>query len=114
MIGNLLKAVLDAADEDGVDVRADPARRRRTRSLDDRGGPGEGRRATSAARLDDGRANLAAGTTWLWASPKMVDAVDVLFVDEAGQISLANVVAIAARDRRASSCSATRSSSTSR
>ena len=24
------------------------------------------------ARLDDGRANLAAGTSWLWASPKMV------------------------------------------
>ncbi len=46
------------------------------------------------ARLDDGRANLAAGTPWLWASSKMVDAVDVLFVDEAGQISLANVVAI--------------------
>ena len=47
------------------------------------------------ARLDDGRANLAAGTSWLWASPKMADSVDVLFVDEAGQISLANVIAVA-------------------
>ena len=54
---------------------------------------------TSATQLDDGRANLAAGTTWLWVSAKMPGAVDVLFVDEAGQISLANVVAIARRDR---------------
>ena len=46
------------------------------------------------ARLRDGRANVAAGTPWLWASSKMAGAVDVLFVDEAGQISLANVVAI--------------------
>jgi uncharacterized protein len=45
-------------------------------------------------RLEDGRANLAAGTPWLWASSKMTGAVDVLFVDEGGQISLANVVAI--------------------
>ncbi len=46
-------------------------------------------------RLDDGRANLAAGTSWLWVSAKQTAAVDVLFVDEAGQISLANVVAMA-------------------
>jgi len=45
--------------------------------------------------VDDGRANLAAGTAWLWASPRMVASVDVLFVDEAGQISLANVLAMA-------------------
>jgi uncharacterized protein len=47
------------------------------------------------ARLDSGQSNLAAGTTWLWASRRMIDAVDVLFVDEAGQISLANVTAVA-------------------
>jgi uncharacterized protein len=46
-------------------------------------------------RLDSGLSNLAAGTTWLWATTRMVDAVDVLVVDEAGQISLANVVAVA-------------------
>jgi predicted RecB family nuclease len=46
------------------------------------------------ARLDDGRANVAAGTSWLWASSKMAGAVDVLVVDEAGQISLANVLAV--------------------
>jgi uncharacterized protein len=38
-------------------------------------------------------AQIAAGTVWLWARPEMADAVDVLFVDEAGQMSLANVLA---------------------
>jgi len=37
---------------------------------------------------------IAAGTPWLWARADMRDSVDVLFVDEAGQMSLANVVAI--------------------
>jgi predicted RecB family nuclease len=39
-------------------------------------------------------ASVAAGTAWLWASPEMANSVDVLFVDEAGQMSLANVLAI--------------------
>jgi len=37
---------------------------------------------------------LAAGTLWLWARDDMAGAVDVLFVDEAGQMSLANVLAV--------------------
>ncbi len=37
---------------------------------------------------------MAAGTAWLWASAEMANSVDVLFVDEAGQMSLANVLAI--------------------
>jgi len=37
---------------------------------------------------------VAAGTAWLWASAEMTNSVDVLFVDEAGQMSLANVLAI--------------------
>ena len=35
------------------------------------GRPGEGRRRRPRSQLDDGRANLAAGTSWLWASPKI-------------------------------------------
>jgi predicted RecB family nuclease len=94
VIGNLLNAVLEAAVTEGVDVRPvqkgdvgqvldDP---RVTRAKD----AGE-----ILARLGDGRANLAAGTSWVWTSAKLRDAVDVLFIDEAGQISLANVVAMA-------------------
>jgi len=45
-------------------------------------------------RLRDGRAQVGAGTAWLWARPEFESAVDVLFVDEAGQMSLANVLAV--------------------
>ena len=44
-------------------------------------------------RLRDGRAQVLGGTQWLWARPEALGAVDVLFVDEAGQMSLANVLA---------------------
>jgi uncharacterized protein len=40
-------------------------------------------------------ANVAAGTSWLWAREDMAGTVDVLFVDEAGQMSLANALACA-------------------
>lgn len=44
--------------------------------------------------LNDGEIDILGGTAWLWARPNMADAVDVLFVDEAGQVSLANAVAV--------------------
>jgi predicted RecB family nuclease len=43
--------------------------------------------------LADG-ATVAAGTAWLFARPAMAGAVDALFVDEAGQMSLANLMAM--------------------
>jgi uncharacterized protein len=94
VIGNLLSAVLTAAELEGVDVR--PVQRGDVGQVlaDDR--VTRGKDATDIrARLDDGRANLAAGTSWLWTTSRMIESVDVLFVDEAGQISLANVVAMA-------------------
>ena len=45
-------------------------------------------------RLRDGELDVAAGTTWLWARAGMAASVDTLFVDEAGQLSLANVLAV--------------------
>lgn len=43
---------------------------------------------------------LVAGTAWLFASPELDQAFDYLFIDEAGQVGLANVVAmgVAARN----------------
>jgi hypothetical protein len=38
--------------------------------------------------------DLAGGTAWLWARPEFNEAVDVLFVDEAAQMCLANVLAV--------------------
>jgi uncharacterized protein len=93
VIGNLLAEVLRAGDKEGVDVRPiqhgqphqvlEDERVVRAKDADD-----------VRHRLEDGRSNLAAGTSWLWASSKVGAAIDVLFVDEAGQISLANVLSM--------------------
>ncbi len=50
--------------------------------------------AALAALQGNGRI-VVAGTAWLWAREDLSRAVDVLFVDEAGQISLANALAVA-------------------
>ena len=39
-------------------------------------------------------ADVAGGTAWLWASPDAAGSVDVLFIDEAAQMALANVLAV--------------------
>ncbi|MGI8732796.1 MAG: TM0106 family RecB-like putative nuclease [Pyrinomonadaceae bacterium] len=45
-------------------------------------------------KLRTGEAQVAAGTAWLWSREEMAGSVDVLFIDEAGQMSLANVLAV--------------------
>jgi uncharacterized protein len=46
--------------------------------------------------LTEGQINVLGGTAWLWARGEFEQSVDVLFVDEAGQMALANVLAVAA------------------
>jgi uncharacterized protein len=91
VIRNLLDAVMKASVEQGISVRCvhkvtnksnDPSL---VEEVTDNG--------TALTRLRDGRANVLGGTPWLWARPDAIEAVDVLFVDEAGQMSLANVLA---------------------
>jgi uncharacterized protein len=50
---------------------------------------GEARDALRAAEVD-----VMGGTQWFWADRDLEDSVDVLFVDEAGQMSLAGVLAV--------------------
>ena len=45
--------------------------------------------------LEAGEVRLAAGTAWLWSREEFTGALDVLFIDEAGQFSLANALAVA-------------------
>jgi uncharacterized protein len=40
--------------------------------------------------------SLLGGTAWLWARSEFRDSVEVLFIDEAGQMSLADVLAVSA------------------
>jgi len=44
-------------------------------------------------------AALIAGTAWLFARPELDQQLDILFVDEAGQVALANLVAMATSAR---------------
>jgi uncharacterized protein len=44
-------------------------------------------------------AQLLAGTAWLFADPVLEGRIDYLFVDEAGQVSLANLMAVATSAR---------------
>ena len=88
VIGNLIKAVLDAGQARVIQkAKADEAfDHSSVRQTDDNG---EVVRAVAAGEVD-----VVAGTPWLWARDDMAGSVDTLFVDEAGQVSLANVVAV--------------------
>ncbi len=93
VIANLLKAILKAADGYGTTVIALQRTDAETLIHDPRV------RQVETNQIPDGLAegaNLVAGTGWVFANEKIHDAVDALFVDEAGQISLANVVAMSA------------------
>jgi uncharacterized protein len=50
--------------------------------------------AEDNALLVDPDLDLVAGTSWLFARPDMAERVDTLFVDEAGQFALADVIAV--------------------
>ncbi|GAB95056.1 putative RecB family nuclease [Kineosphaera limosa] len=56
---------------------------------------GEPDSAAIVAALGDGQIRLVGGTAWLWAREEFAESVDVLVIDEAGQFSLANAVAVA-------------------
>lgn len=91
VIRNLLNAVLEAAAEAGQSVRCIQ------KAEDDE----EDQPPLTFADSNDavfaalhGSCDVAAGTAWLWARPEARDCVDVLFVDEAAQMSLANVLAV--------------------
>ena len=46
-------------------------------------------------RAENGTDTLISGTRWLFSRPGMIDRLDYLFIDEAGQTSLADAVAVA-------------------
>ncbi len=100
-ISNLLEAVasaLDARPEPGLGPWRTPRVLQRADETDDHAGTlpfvtlaGNG---DIARALSDRVVDVVAGTSWVFARPEFDGALDVLFVDEAGQMSAANVVAI--------------------
>jgi uncharacterized protein len=92
-ITNLVDAAIAAAALEDLDLRVIQ------KGTIDAGSRAPGVTLTSesshvAPALVAGTHQLAAGTSWLFARPDMAGVLDVLFVDEAGQVSLADVVAI--------------------
>jgi len=90
----VIKAVLSKVAERASDIRmlhiedAD--------SPDDANAPFEFSKdyARIRARLDAGQLDVVGGTSWAWVTDRLEHSVDVLVVDEAGQMSLANVLAV--------------------
>ena len=90
VIRNLIEATIKAADELGIElqccqkagqVEAPQHRLSFAKSNED-----------LFAALRTGA--VGGGTAWLWSRPEAFETIDVLFVDEAAQMSLANVLAI--------------------
>jgi uncharacterized protein len=48
-----------------------------------------------AAKLAESELDVVGGTAWLWARDEFANSVDTLFIDEAGQLALADTLAMA-------------------
>jgi uncharacterized protein len=97
VISHLVYKVCEVGRQSGIEVRAV----QKANGADKCGDPTVTQLAANKAvdevldELEESEGIVVAGTAWLWARPEMADAVDVLFVDEAGQMSLANLLAVA-------------------
>ncbi|HET7182085.1 MAG TPA: AAA domain-containing protein, partial [Candidatus Limnocylindrales bacterium] len=97
VIGNMLDAIAKAA-RDAEPPLPQPIR------IGQKPGTGEEPTSPAAAKLDSNKAvrqalanrdvDVVGGTAWLWSDDEVEGSIDVLFVDEAGQFSLANTVAV--------------------
>jgi predicted RecB family nuclease len=101
-IGNLLDEVCRHAAESGVEITALQKADQHQRCASDMVRC-VGSVADVVAALAAGPA-VVAGTAWLFCDERMEGAVDTLVVDEAGQVSLANVVATAGAARNLVLC----------
>ena len=92
-IGTLLEAVVEHAWEEGINLCI-------LQKADDHhasSAPGVevvNDNKTVEAALRDGSVDVVAGTAWFWARERAAGTLDTLIVDEAGQVSLANLVAM--------------------
>ncbi len=94
VIGNFLRQIEDAATEAGVTVNAVQKVTEDEQAVDDERVTISKDNAQVRNGLLTGEFNVGAGTAWLWAPEASEGIVDVLFVDEAGQMSLANALAV--------------------
>jgi predicted RecB family nuclease len=91
VIRNVLDEVIRAADELGVSIECLQKVSEKESNL-----PSLQFATNNAAALAaiGTSFQVAGGTAWLWAGPDAFQSVDLLFIDEAAQMSLANVLAV--------------------
>ncbi len=101
VIRNLLNEVVKAADEERLDVRCIQKISEDHTETDVQGIAFSKSNeevlaaiAAGASGIGGGGKHVAAGTAWLWSRQDAFESLDVLFVDEAAQMSLANVLAV--------------------
>ena len=91
VVRNLLDEIVRAADETGVDLQCIE------KVIEEEDAVPRIKFTTDNAEVFSelsASCRVAAGTAWLWARHEAFESVDVLFVDEAAQMSLANVLAV--------------------
>jgi uncharacterized protein len=93
VIQKLLNEVVEAARDDHVDGIKCMQRMNKGEETPDI--PIARQNGIAWAALQSGSANVVGGTSWLWAPAQSFEAVDLLFIDEAGQMALADVIAVA-------------------
>src|SRR5260370_24967892 len=99
VIRNLLEAVVEAAQE--KDVATVRCMHRETDGEESEGvAVAKKNNEEALEALRSGRVNVVGGTSWLWSPEPAFEAVDVLFIDEAGQMSLADVLAVSQSARK--------------
>jgi uncharacterized protein len=91
VIRHMINGTIEAADKLGVALECCQKA--------DEIGPAEHRLSFAKNNEDllealGGEVAVGGGTAWLWSRPDAFESVDVLFVDEAAQMSLANVLAV--------------------
>ena len=97
VIQNLIAVVYERAGERGISPRVAQRPDAANRHLHDRA------ESLSHAELEQGlrggTLDVVGGTAWLWSREQFAGSVDALFVDEAGQMSLADVLSVAGATR---------------
>ena len=96
VIVNLLEKAADAAREAGQTLRiAHKPKRGAGEYEGERALVHESRDERLLEGLASGALDVVGGTAWVWSRPEFTATVDVLIVDEAGQMALGNVLAVA-------------------
>ena len=92
VIGELLAKVAEKGRDNAVDVRIGQC----SPKPEVIEGAAQLQSGQTAAAIAGETFDVVGGTTWLWAREEIIGSLDVLFIDEAGQMSLADAMAASA------------------